>query len=103
MSKILHIVNKSPTDQYGFETCFRMLKPGDSVLMIEDGVYGALANTTFANRVSGQMKAATFYALGPDIAARGLDDTPLIDDLKVVDYEGFVDLVTATDITQSWL
>ena len=31
----------------------------------------------------------SFYVLGPDVSARGLGDTPLIDGINVVDYEGF--------------
>ena len=49
------------------------------------------------------MDDISFYVLGPDIAARGLNDVPLIDGINVVDYEGFVDLVTEQDVTQSWL
>jgi tRNA 2-thiouridine synthesizing protein B len=49
------------------------------------------------------MEDFSFYVLGPDVAARGLGDTPLIEGLAVVDYEGFVDLVAEHDVTQSWL
>jgi len=49
------------------------------------------------------MEDFTFYVLGPDVAARGLGDTPLIEGLTVVDYEGFVDLVAEHEVTQSWL
>jgi tRNA 2-thiouridine synthesizing protein B len=45
----------------------------------------------------------SFYVLGPDVAARGLSDTPLIEGIDVVDYGGFVDLVAENDVTQSWL
>ncbi len=103
MSHILHIVNKSPMERSSFASCFRIARAGDSVLMIEDGVYAALANTTLADKITRRMNELSFYALGPDIAARGLGDTALIENLGIVDYEGFVDLVTASDITQSWL
>ncbi len=103
MSRILHVVNKSPTDRYSFATCFRMAKPGDSILLIEDGVYAALANAEFADKINARLDDFSFYVLGPDVAARGLDDIPLIEDIGVVDYEGFVDLVAEYDITQSWL
>ena len=41
--------------------------------------------------------------LGPDVAARGLNDISLIDGIDVVDYAGFVDLVVEHDVAQSWL
>ena len=80
-----------------------MANPGDSILLIEDGVYAAMANAEFAEKISSRLEAYSFYVLGPDVAARGLGDTPLIEDVKVVDYEGFVDLVADNEVTQSWL
>ncbi len=103
MSQLLHFVNKSPTDRNAFDTCFRMANPGDSILLIEDGVYAALANAEFATKITSRLDDYSFYVLGPDVAARGLGDTPLIEDVAVVDYEGFVDLVAENDVTQSWL
>jgi len=103
MSQLLHLVNKSPTDRNAFDTCFRMASPGDSILLIEDGVYAAIANADFAGKITSRQGDFSFYVLGPDVAARGLGDTPLIEDIGVVDYEGFVDLVAENDVTQSWL
>ena len=100
---ILHLVNKSPTDRNSFDTCFRMASPGDSILLTEDGVYAALASAEFANKITNRLDNFSFYVLGPDVAARGLGDTPLIGDISVVDYEGFVDLVAEHEVTQSWL
>ena len=103
MSRILHLVNKSPTDRNAFDTCFRVANPGDSILMIEDGVYAALANAEFASKITSRLDNFSFFVLGPDVAARGLNDTPLIEGIGVVDYGGFVDLVTENEVTQSWL
>ena len=103
MSQILHLVNKSPTDRNAFDTCFRMASPGDSILLIEDAVYAALANAEFAKKILSRLENFSFFVLGPDVAARGLNDTPLIEGISVVDYEGFVDLVAENKVTQSWL
>jgi len=103
MSKILHLINKSPTDRNAFESCFRMASPGDTILLIEDAVYAAMANADFAGKISQRLGDFPFYVLGPDVAARGLGDVPLIENIDVVDYAGFVDLVTDNDVTQSWL
>jgi len=100
---MLHLVNKSPTDRNSLDSCLRLAKSGSSVLLIEDGVYAALSKASHANQVSGRMEDLTFYVLGPDVSARGLDDVPLIDGINVVDYGGFVDLVVEHDVAQSWL
>ena len=103
MSKMLHLINKSPYDRNALDSCLRLAQPGSSVLLIEDGVYAALSKADSAQAVSKRMEDLTVYVLGPDVSARGLDDTPLIDGINVVDYGGFVDLVVEHDVAQSWL
>lgn len=103
MSKMLHLVNKSPFDRPALDSCLRLALDGSSVLLIEDGVYAALANAASAETVGKRMADLKFYVLGPDVAARGLDDKPLIEGINVVDYGGFVDLVVEHEVTQSWL
>ena len=103
MSKMLHLVNKSPFDRNALDSCLRLATAGSSVLLLEDGVYAALNKATSAEAVKQRMDDMTFYVLGPDVSARGLDDTPLIDGINVVDYGGFVDLVVEHDVAQSWL
>jgi len=100
---MLHLINKSPFERNALDSCLRVAKPGGSILLIEDGVYAALAKAGHAEKIAGRMEDFSFYVLGPDVAARGLSDTPLIEGIDVVDYEGFVDLVAEHDVTQSWL
>jgi len=103
MSTMLHLVNKSPFDRNALDSCLRLAKTGSSVLLLEDGVYAAMSNAAWAEAIKERMDELTFYVLGPDVSARGLDDTPLIDGIDVVDYGGFVDLVAEHDTAQSWL
>ena len=103
MNTMLHLINKSPFERNALDSCLRLAQPGSSVLLIEDGVYAAMAKATNADKITSRLEEISFYVLGPDVAARGLSDIPLIDGVAVVDYEGFVDLVTEKDVTQSWL
>lgn len=96
---ILHVVNKSPYERNSLNTCVGYCQPGDVILLIEDGVYGAMRGGQAAARLQGLEVAA----LGPDLAARGIGTDRLIDGIKVVDYNGFVDLTVAKDKVQSWL
>ncbi len=100
---ILHTVNKSPFDKNSLEACVRLAVKGSSVLMIEDGVYGAMKGTVKSDVVTGAMGDVTFYVLGPDLKARGIGEDKLIDGVKVVDYSGFVNLTTENDKVQAWL
>ncbi|MFV1982380.1 MAG: sulfurtransferase complex subunit TusB [Thiohalomonadales bacterium] len=100
---MLHIVNKSPFERDSLKTCIRLAMPGSTVLLTEDGVYGAIKGSAFSDAVSKSMKETSFYALGPDLKARGVTEDKMIDGIKVVDYSGFVNLVIENDNLQSWL
>ena len=60
---LLHTVNKSPFLHKALESCLRSAKDGSAVLLIEDGVYGALKGTEYTPVVEGAMKTKKFYAL----------------------------------------
>lgn len=99
----LHTVNKSPFERNTLESCLRLAAKGSSVLLFEDGVIGAMKNTKHSDAVANAMSDISFYVLGPDIKARGLNDSNVIDGIKVIDYDGFVDLTTEHHTVQSWL
>ncbi|MDH5395297.1 MAG: sulfurtransferase complex subunit TusB [Gammaproteobacteria bacterium] len=100
---MLHTVNKSPFERNTFDSCIAMAKSGSSVLLIEDGVIASLKGTSVSDKVSKAMENVTFYVLGPDLNARGMTDDQIIDGIKVVDYEGFVDLTAEHENVQAWL
>ena len=96
---ILHLVNKSPYDGSNLDTATSIMKDGDTLLLIEDGVYGAIK----AGKAAPLLQGHTVSVLGPDLAARGISEDKLVDGVNIVDYAGFVDMVEATDNVQSWL
>ncbi len=98
---LLHTVNKSPFESVSFDICLGYAKEGSTVLLIEDGVYAATTGTSAAEKIK-NASGITFAVLGPDLQARGLEGK-LADGIKVVDYEGFVNLVAENDSVQSWL
>jgi tRNA 2-thiouridine synthesizing protein B len=100
---MLHTVNKSPFERNTLKSCLAHLRPGDAILLFEDGVVGARAGSSLSDQVSASMNNCDVYALGPDLAARGIAETDLIDGIKVVDYRGFVDLVAGHPTNQAWL
>ena len=102
MSKMLHTVNKSPFEHSALETCLRYARQGSSVLLIEDGVYAAVQDTTVAQQMQNSLQRVTIYALKPDVEARGMQNR-VLDGVRLVDYEGFVDLVVEHSAVQSWL
>ncbi|MBF0470077.1 MAG: sulfurtransferase complex subunit TusB [Gammaproteobacteria bacterium] len=99
---MLHIVNKSPFEKNSLQSCLSCAKEGSTILLIEDGVYGVLKNSAVSDAITGAMKGMTICALEADVKARGIADK-VIDGVKLVDYNGFVDLTCDNEKLQSWL
>lgn len=97
---MLHIVNKSPFTHVNLKTCLTFAGKDDPILLIEDGIYGAVSGTTMEGLMKEAMAIHPVYALEADLKARGIDK--VVDGVKVCDYEGFVDLV-AEHRPHSWL
>jgi len=99
---MLHIVNKSPAQTRTLDSCLRLARPGDTLLLIEDAVYAATHGTAGGALVAEALKSLKVCALQPDLDARGMTGR-LIDGVTSVDYAGFVDLVVENPNNQSWL
>ena len=99
---MLHTVNKSPFEHRALETCLRYARQGSAVLLIEDGVYAAAKDTAVSTQVQEALKSVSIFALKPDLEARGMQNR-VMDGVRLVDYEGFVDLVVEHNAVQSWL
>ncbi len=96
---ILHTVNK-PAPHQALELCLRFVAEDDIVLLLEDGVYNAMAASTAAM----QLQDATvnrIVALQPDIIARGLEGKQTAT-VELIDYQAFVELCCQCDKVQSW-
>lgn len=99
----LHTVNRSPFQDHALASCLRHVKAGDSVLLIEDGVYGAMTGTSQSDMVTELSANVSLFALDTDVASRGIDLARMIEGVTLVDYAGFVDLAAKTERTQNWL
>jgi len=99
---MLHTVNKSPFEKDSLNSCLRLSKDGSSIILIEDGIYAALEGTVISDSVKDAMKTKKVYALQDDINARGVKGK-VMDGVELVDYAGFVTLVTEHDNVQSWV
>ena len=100
---MLHTINKSPFEKDSLKTCLRYADKGSSVLFIEDAVYACTKGTCFEKHITEHQENITFYVLGPDLDARGLDNSNLTNNIEIIDYKGFVKLVADNEKTQNWL
>ena len=97
MNGPLHTVNKSPYASTALEKCLDRIEDG-AVLLIEDGVVGALAANPLAARLAGRV----VYVLGPDLTARGLDALARLDSVRVIDHAMFVALAVRHSSVVAW-
>ncbi len=100
---MLHTVNKSPFEKNSLRTCLRLARPGSDILLIQDAVYAALSDTEFTADMIEAVRQHNVYALEPDLMARGLGQSSLIEGVEPVGYDRFVELAATNDSVQSWL
>lgn len=97
---MLHTVNKSPFQNSALESCLRLARKGDVILLLEDGVYAAAAGTVKSSLIEKAVKQVTVYAIDADLKARGLGN--LVKEVRVASYADFVDLVEQHPV-HAWL
>lgn len=94
---ILHILNRSPTASRVYQDALAAMGPTDRLLLIEDGVQGALPQLVrHFEALDGRL-----FALLEDLASRGMEGR-CADRVQVVDVDGFVALTEEADKTVSW-
>jgi len=92
----LHLINKSPGGSDAFGACLGVIAADDVILLIEDGVYGAMAGTE-----TGRALAHIGAALSADVEARGLQER-LSEGIRIVNDDDFVELCTRCERVMSW-
>lgn len=97
----LHTVNKSPFQDNSLRSCLQVCGPEDSVLLIEDGVYGAIPASPVANELNALLDSGVrIYVLSNDAQARGMNQ--FLHGVETADYHYFVELSSAHRCMQSW-
>jgi tRNA 2-thiouridine synthesizing protein B len=90
---MLYIINKNPSQNLALKNCVDQAIAGDVILLIESAVYAVInaAQSTLLQSLDDQVSV---YALIPDLQARGIALDQCYGGVNVVDYAGFVGLVT---------
>lgn len=99
---ILHTVNKSPFTHSTLSSCLDVCAQDDGVLLLEDGVFGAITSAPCAAKLQELMaRGIKVYAISNDTKARGLT-RKLSQNILTTDYAGFVQLTVEHRCVQSW-
>ena len=99
---ILHTLNKSPFSHSLLRECLAVMGSDHSLLLLEDGVYGALKTSPLATALQDRHRTTPVYALEADLQARGLAAETLLPCVKPVSYSDFVRLASEHSSVQSW-
>jgi len=75
---------------------------GSSFLLIEDGVYVAMSDTAMSEYLNKAKKAGKVFALKNDVETRGIQEK-IDNEVELVEYADFVNLVVENERVQSWL
>ncbi len=95
---ILHTVNQSPFTSDTLAQCLLYCGDDDAILLLENGVYGALRSHALA----AQLAHKTCYAITSDFQARGLLKQVHQAHIRLIDITQFLTLATQYDLVQSW-
>lgn len=98
---MLHTVNKSSFERNTLQSCLNSIDDTSVILLIEDGVISA-TNNSKSSMLADLASQGRVYALQGDLDARGIS-SKVADNVKLVDYAGFVDLVVEHGTTVSWV
>jgi tRNA 2-thiouridine synthesizing protein B len=98
----LHTVNKSPFTNTALISCLSVCTEKDSILLLEDGVFGAIPGAPSSAQFQSQMaRGVNIFALSEDVAARGITQK-ILRDIRLISYDDFVSLSTTHERIQSW-
>eukprot|EP00494_Astrolonche_serrata_P012337 UN12441 len=95
----LHIISCSATQNGALESCLRLVKRGNGIILIQDAIYQARARTPNNEKLLSAMTDTPVYVLLPDAQARGISAEQLLPEATRVDYEGFVELTCEYETT----
>ncbi len=98
---MLHTVNKSSFERNSLKSCINTIDDTSVILLIEDGVISATKNIN-SSMIANLANQGRVYALQGDVEARGIS-SKLVDNIKLVNYRGFVDLVVEHGTSVSWV
>jgi tRNA 2-thiouridine synthesizing protein B len=94
---ILHTLNASPSSA-AFADCLRVLRAGDALVLMGDGIYAAIAGTQACSDL--QATGAELFVLAADAAVAGISTTA--QDVTPLDMPELVILTERFPRQQAW-
>lgn len=96
----LHIVASSPFTSNALDTALEYSSKEDSILLIENGVYGASDIPVNERRLATSVPGVSYFVLEEDLRARSPGN--VLAQFKSVSYADFVELVCQHKNSVNW-
>jgi tRNA 2-thiouridine synthesizing protein B len=97
LTVILHTLNASPSSA-AFADCLRVLRAGDALVLMGNGIYAAIADTQACNDL--RATGAELFVLATDAAVAGISATA--EDVTPLDMSELVILTERFPRQQAW-
>jgi tRNA 2-thiouridine synthesizing protein B len=98
---MLHIINQSPYTSESLKRCEKMLGDSDVILLIEEGVYAAMTDTSISEVTTKILEKNKIFVLESDAQACGITEK-IMPDIALISYEEFVDLTIQHHPILNW-
>jgi len=95
---MLHIIST----RMEHEVLFARIAKGDALLFIADAVLCLHKNSQAAKAILAYCQHFQGYVLEADLLARGLALDELLPEIRLVDYQGFVNLTVEHEVVKTW-
>lgn len=95
---ILHTINQSPFTSQLWPDCLDAIGSDDCLVLINDGVYGAIKNQPYQHLLNKK----SCYAIKEELEKRGINQLDLNTDIELITYEQWVELAIQHPLSQSW-
>lgn len=93
----LHIVSKSSFDSHALAQCLELVAVTDCIVLMADGVYGALLSNPQLERCAAQV-----YVIDIDLQARGITSPQCHKHIEAIDYSRLVELSCQQTNSLNW-
>lgn len=95
---MLHLIYQSPLES----ATLQRIACGDSLLFMENALFRLLKTGSQALELKKIVSTHSLFVLQDEIEIRGIECSELITGIKIINYEGFVNLTLEHALIQTW-
>jgi len=96
---MLHLIYQSTIDN----ALLQRISGLDSVIFLENSIFQINKNGTLSPELEQMLNnRINFYVLDVELTTRGINIAELVEGIKVINYQGFVELTESNKVIKTW-